>query len=436
MIIRKTFLLVVLLLSLVDGSLRLRLGIGLELSVLGTLILFFFIFIPQGLHLANLLRLPITIFILLILFINLIAYYTYAREIIIDEYLFDQIYSVEARIFAESLRLFACFFIFLFTIFYVNTLDRALEALRFFLFGAALQSLYGFYEFVIKYNNLVGSWPLFNQRSTFFPEILRPYGTFYEPSQFGQFMLVALLMLLFSATLKNSPSILNKTKIFFPLFLFFMLILSLSRAAFLVGMIVLVVKVLADVLSLSRERIINAIKVVIVLFSLFFCVLCMVVIMVPSYLIDDWVFGTFIDSADSETINTGSSRIFAIYTGFQLVIQYWLAYPLGIGEGVSIFNHGAFPFIFRLAIELGVLPFFLYIVFVFYILVNLLARGVSTYQLMPTYLATILIQFNYNTTNHLWIWFVIALVFAYSRLLSREEFKVSSTPTKVGFVDD
>ncbi len=417
----RLYLLSIFLLPLVEGVLRVRLGAAWELSILIIFILIPVTLITLDPKRAFSLAIAVAGSILLISFVNVVGYITYAHEIRLDESLESQIFSVEARMVVESLRLFACFAMFLITIIYVNTIARAAEALKWFVLGAITQGFYGFYEFLVKTTGLSDAIPLLNDRSAGFSNILRPYGTFYEPSQFGQFMLVSIFMVLIlvhlpQLGLRSRDRYFRWRACILALFIV-MLALSISRAAFVVAVVVLLGKVAVDVISLSRRRLTNTGQWILVYALVGLAGVGLVAMLVPNELIEAWLFKTFIAGEETLDENTGMARAYSIAENARVVMRHWLAHPFGIGEGMAIMKYGSLAFTFRLAIELGPIPFLGYITLLIYIFARVVAGGALSYPLLPVYFATVLIQFNYNTTNHVWIWFVLALVLALSNLL-------------------
>ena len=415
------YLLGIFLLPLVAGVLRFRLGAAWELSTLITISLIPFILVKQNSKRSVSFALEAAGVIFFISFINISGYITYAHGVQLDEMMRQQIFNIEVRIIAESVRLFACFAIFRITLIFVNTIERAAEAVKWFVLAAIAQAVYGLYEFCVKITGLSRSMPLLKPREGAYIEIPRVYGTFFEPSQFGQFMLVSIFMTLILVHLTRFGFLPGdrfvRFRVLILALLIAMLALSVSRTAFAVALAVLLVKVTSDVISLSRRRLLSSGKWILAYVLVVSVGIYLVMLLVPYSIIDAWLFKTIFADANTLDENTGLARISGAAEYASEVLRIWLMHPLGIGEGMAIVEYGSLPFIFRLAMELGPIPFIGYVSTLIYIFTKVMANGARLPSLLPAYFAVVMIQFNYNTTNNAWIWFVMALLLGLSNLL-------------------
>jgi len=97
-----------------------------------------------------------------------------------------------------------------------------------------------------------------------------------------------------------------------------------------------------------------------------------------------------------------------------LVLTSFYDAPLGLGQGALIFTQSMVPFSFRLPCELGLPAAALYAILVIFALCRCVHLGPSWWAGLMVLLALLMVEGNYNTTNHPWLWFVLALIPAMS----------------------
>lgn len=413
----------VLILSLpvVDGVLRVRLGAGWEPSIILALCLFVgSLYIFNSSYCVRNIFLFFSVFFFLLLLSNFFGYFYYSDDLILSSEQMLQIRSVEARMLVESIRYLACLFVFLFTYFYLNTIKKIVSAACAFLCAAWVEGLYGIYEFTVKINGLAGYLPLLRGDQGNAHTILRSYGTFFEPSNFGQFMACSFLFYLgfiqFAKQIDFDEGFLVRRK-FLLFFVFFAaVLLSFSRTAFLGLFVGVVFKVSADFLSGHAGRMKAA---VIWGFSSGVLILAAVVLVignVSEYYVDRWLSYTFDFSSDVDYENTALSRSQSFYDMALHLLKTIKDFPLGVGQGMAYLEYPFTPFIIRLPVEMGFLSTSFFLVMIFVVVMSLFRRSSLAYCFSPAFVCLLLCLANYNSTNHVWLWFCFGFFFRLSKL--------------------
>jgi len=413
--IYNTFYLIIFSLPLVQTELRIRIGAGWQLYVPLIFLLFVVILKKRKKSFYNY-GLTTLILLIITLLSNIFGYFEY-KDFSLSEGLMQQIHTIEARMLVENVRFISSILFFLITLYLLRSYQLLLKSLKIFLYASLFQAIYGIYEFISKI--VFHFLPLLNTKG-YSHNTTRLFGTFFEPSQYGQFMLISMLSLILYSSLNNIFSQYIKSDLFMKnykkiLFLFFVtFLLSLSRAAFLIGFVVLIIYFLSSITSIKR-----LLRLVIFLsfVSLSFYIYLSSVLTQTEY--ENWTY-----LLTSDTGNGLIARIYSIFDYFSSVTYYIYSHPFGIGNGLAMLENGMLPFFFRLPMESGLIIFLSYLLFVFLILLrneiytkNKIIK-LSIFMLLTGILIS---QLNYSSTNDPWIWFLLALLYRAPKLIRKEQ---------------
>lgn len=412
--IYKLFYLIIFLLPLIQTELRIRVGAGWQLYIPLIFLLFLVILRKR----QNFYNYGLAILILLIFTIlsNLFGYFEY-KDFSLSEDLLQQIQTIEARMLVENVRFIASMLFFIITLYLLKSYQLLLKSLKVFLYASLFQAVYGVYEFVQK--TALDFLPLLNDKGhshgTF-----RLFGTFYEPSQYGQFMLISILSLILYGSLNKTIPHHVKSDFFMKhykkvLILFFVtFLLSLSRAAFLIGFVVLIIYFLSSITSIKR-----LFRLGIFLFFVFLSFYIYVNSVLTQAEYDTWVY-----LLTSDTGNGLIARIYMIFSYFNDIVNYISLHPYGVGNGVSIVENGMVPFLFRLIIESGLIIFFAYLIFVRLIFLRnklYTKNKIVRINIFMVVIGILIMQLNYSSTNDPWVWFLLALLYKAPKLIKKEQ---------------
>ena len=403
-------LLIVLTLSLVDGSLRIRIGAGWQISTIMTIFLLMHVF-TKGIVKRH--KVNTFVFALvsgLIIISSAIGFLSYSDSIKISTLIASQVSSIEERMFVEMIRLISGIAIFFLITIYIDSKEKLLEISKYFIYGSLLQAFYALYEFSVKFTGMVGYLPLFRGGDEHVANLPRAFGTFYEPSQLGLFIVVSVFVYMwYLSSLKvvhmnNNTQTLYKRRYLFMFILALALLASLSRA----GLIVFIASYSIYIL-LNIERLFK--KPTYILMAIFFSWIfyeLAIVLYGENYFISWW---NLVYHADKDTGNSIASRLNGLPTYFQIVTKVLLSSPFGSGVGNLMFTYSMVPFFFRIIGELGIFITVLYFSALTYMLVKIKTFRHSRSELFILFISIILTQLNYNTIGHQWIWFVMSLIF-------------------------
>jgi hypothetical protein len=402
------FYFIILLLPLIQTELRIRAGAGWQLYIPLIFLLYFSILVKKkDFYNYSILIIVSLIFISVS---NLCGWYLY-KDFPLTSSLLQQIKSLEARMGVETVRFFSSILFFFLTIYFIKDINVFQKSLKYFLYTAFFQAIYGFYEFISKI--FINILPLLNSKA-YSHGTFRVFGTFYEPSQYGQFMLISILVLvLYKSFIKifffnnNDFFIKNYKKIF--LFMLLMLFASFSRAAMLSGIMTIVIYF---IFSMTNIKKVSQIFGFILLLSLLFFTI--IKISLTQKELDTWLF-----LLTSDTGNGGIARINGIFYNLYLSWIFLLKNFLGIGEGSMIIQFGMIPMFPRLLIENGIFIGLFYILFLIKLVFN--TKKIIIKQLRINFYiligGLIIIQMNYSSDNDPWIWFLLALLYSFPKLL-------------------
>ena len=407
------FYLIVFLLPLIQTELRIRVGAGWQLYI-PLIFLLYISILTKKRDFYNYFIMG-NVLMLLMLVSNFYGYYIYSDYHLTQD-LLKHIVSIEGRMGVESVRYTSSILFFLTTLYVVNNFSVLIKSLRWFLYASLFQGIYGIYEVIAK--TALTFLPLVNSKA-YHHGTFRVYGTFYEPSQYGQFMLIGILCLFLYKSLAKSHNlsvsdvlIKHYKKVY--LVMSAGLMLSLSRAAFVATAFIMFVYLLASIFSL--KRFITLISAVLVIWLSFFIYL--------NHFLSEEESRRWIYLLTSSSGNGLLARIERTFIGIYAILTRMVQHPLGIGQGVAILMSGTMPFMFRLVIESGVLVWIGYIVFLFNVWFRNIFHIKNTeikINLLLLYLALLIIQFNYSSDNDPWIWFLLAILFKVSTILKKED---------------
>jgi hypothetical protein len=408
------FYLIIILLPLVDTILRVRIGAGWQLYI-PLIFLLFLSLVVKYKDFSKYFSIAIIVIIFLI-FSNIIGYIQY-YDYKLPDMLISQVGALEYRMIVESIRYLSALFFFISTLYLVRNTKVLGRVLIFFLYSVLIQSVYGIYEFLVKKNQMI--LPLLSERSSDSANI-RVYGTFYEPSQYGQFMLIGLLVLILYKCLTyynnniDSSIFTRNYKAFLVLF-FISIILSFSRAAFVILIAVLFIYF---ILSMTKFRkIISIISMCVFIGVIFFIYIKFSLSMVE--------YERWLALLSADTGNGLVARINMVFDSLFRMSQYVVNNPFGVGSGtVQILGMGAAPIIFRFFVEQGIFIGILYVVFLWSILVRVKMYSIEKNLKISIYLlftAMLMVQANYNSTVDPWFWFILAILFKAPYILKRQK---------------
>lgn len=412
------FCAVVFLLPLVDGMLRIRIGAGWEYYI--PLVMLF----SASMVARHSVRYRVRINRYFAYFfagsalvsISNVAGLVGAEGVELDPVIVSQVHSPIARMIVETIRLCVSGLVLLLCVTLVDSWTRLRRVLRAFIYGALLQASYGVYEVLVKLFAI--GLPLVNTRSIERSNIVRSYGTFYEPSQFGQFMLIALLCFgLFQAIYRSQsePKHVRWRGVVLGL-LIMGLVASLSRAAFFVGTGCLVLTVL---LQRNGRELRRTLLLLVSIFVLFGGSMVLYWNSRDEGDFGRWV-GLFATQGNYENLATNRFRTMAETLRRSTVDM--IRRPLGFGTGMAIFEYSTVGVPFRFVVEYGVVLTVIVAVLVFrHCRAIWLVRGGRVGdRLAVLYVALLAILLNYNSVTHAWLWLVVGIVIVVPRLLRLE----------------
>ena len=409
---------VVFLLPLVDGVLRLRLGAGWEYYIpLVILLVAALVARSTPRYRARLNRYfaYLAVVGLLVFAANVVGLIRMG-DVEIDPVLVAQVHSPIARMIVETIRLWASWLVLLLCVTLIDDRGRLRRVLEAFLYGALLQASYGIYEVVTKL--FAPGLPLVNPRSIERIHIVRSYGTFFEPSQFGQFMLIALLC--FAVYLAIYGDRMERRLVRWRGLVVGLLIMglvaSLSRAAFLVGAGCLLVTLLVHRGDRTLRKTLLFSVVISVLFA-------GVMVVYWSYRgtaeFEDWI-DLFAGQGDYE--NFAVNRFLAMGEALLGSATVMIRNPLGIGTGMAIFEYSTIGAPFRFTMEYGILLTLIVALLSLHVLHSLWRVRIRAVRgrLVVLFFGIAGILFNYNSVTHAWLWFVGGILLVSPGILRSE----------------
>ncbi len=412
------FCVVVFLLPLVDGMLRIRIGAGWEYYIPLVMLVSASMVARHSLRYRVRINRYFAYYFAgsVLVSISNIAGLVRVEGVELDPVIVSQVHSPIARMIVETIRLCASGLVLLLCVTLVDSWTRLRRVLQAFIYGALLQASYGIYEVVVKLFAI--GLPLVNTRSIERSNIVRSYGTFYEPSQFGQFMLIALLCFGLFQAIYGSHSELKLVRwrgVAFGL-LVAGLVVSLSRAAFIVGSGCLVLVFVLQKDGRGLRRTLLLVVGILVVFG------GAMVLYWNSR--DEGDFGRWLDLFVTQGAyeNLVMSRILTMGETLGRSAADMIRNPLGIGTGMAIFEYSTIGAPFRFIVEYGVvLTIVGAILFLRYGWTMWRGRsGRSGDRLAVLYIAFTAILFNYNSVTHAWTWLVVGIMMVASRILRLE----------------
>ena len=409
--ILSLFYFIILFLPLVQTELRIRAGAGWQLYIPLIFLLYFIVLLKRK-DFYNYFIL-INISIIFIIISNFYGLYLY-RDFPLTSNLLQQIKSLEARISVETIRFLASILFFFLTVYFVKSIYIFQKSLKYFLYASFFQVIYGFYEFISKV--FIHFLPLLNSKA-YSHGTYRVFGTFYEPSQYGQFMLISILVLVLYKYLTTTLMTNYKYDFFIKhykkimIFMLVALFLSLSRAAMLSGIIVLTIYF---ILSMTN------IKKIFQIFS-FALLLALLFFIVIKTILSENEFDAWLYLLTSDTGNGAIARINGVFNNLYLSWIFLLENFLGIGQGSIVIQFGMVPMFPRLLMENGVFFGLAYILFLVKLVLNI--RNISIKRIRINFYILIaglvIIQMNYSSDNDPWIWFLLAMIFKSKYILNK-----------------
>lgn len=385
------------LVSLVYGYVRIRFGAGWEIY-LPLIFILSIAFLHKRVTITKEIFLLLMVVLLTIL-TNIVMYVYFFNQNIVDS--FNSSITLDSRMVVEFIRFFSAIFFIIISFWLVNSYDRFIKSIYFFILGSLIQALYGVLEFFLKWNGI--TYFLLNDKSVSMSNIIRSYGTFFEPSQFGIFIGGSLLLyLVFLKIGKNSiyaKSILYrnvKTVIFIYMLA---LLFSLSRAAFIAIFIALLPYFFKN------------------LFKFKFYFAGLLIFIGIYFFLDSIPFlqekiekGFSLTESDYE--NTLLNRIFSVLNLLYQFNDRLIDYPLGVGTGISTLLYGHSGAVFKIIFELGLITSLLF----GWIFMNLLYAIIKTryykIELISLLIFLSVALVNYDSYVHIWIYFMLFVIYS------------------------
>jgi hypothetical protein len=394
----------------VYGYLRIRIGAGWQL-------VFFPLFLLFLHHLSTIGEkelsspwsqfsyfLPIALFLPFILS-NVVGLLGYDNSKIFD--IDNENITLYLSMFVNSIRyFFVLLFIYISLTFLKNSF-RVNRAIEMFLFTSVMQGIYGIYEFLLKKNGVYSF--ILNEKAVnnITP---RPFGTFYEPSQFGNFIIASILLYfvyISYAKIINHNSFLVKYRKIAIIILFMSAILSLSRSAFLSFAISIVI--LSPYFLFKKETY----KII---FTIFGCLFLINLVYNLEFLLISYENSFRIYESSYE--NTVLNRVDSILT----LMSNMPIHLVGVGVGVSDLLNMRVGAWFTYVYDLGMINF----LFVGIIILNIFKSIITVrnkqlkYTLLLLHIYMVIILFSYDSYLHLWIWFLFIIMYIISSLLAKK----------------
>ena len=395
---------IILFLPLIQTELRIRIGAGWQLYMPLIFLLYFIILLRRKNFLNYFLL--ITISVIFISISNFYGLYLY-KDFPLTVDLLQQIKSLEARMSVETIRFFVSILFFYITIYLVKNIYILQKSLKYFLYASFFEVIYGYYEFISKV--FINFLPLLNSKA-YSHGTYRIFGTFFEPSQYGQFMLISILLLVLYKSLFNLLIFKNPLNDFFVrnykkilTLMILALFLSFSRAAMLSGLIVIGIYLILSITNI--KKVLQIFGFLFFIGLLFFIV---IKISLTSQELDAWIY-----LLTSDTGNGAIARINLVFYNLYLSWVFLLENYLGIGQGNIVIQFGMVPMFPRLLIENGVFIGLVYILFLMKLVLN--TRNIVIKKIRINFYiliaGLIIIQMNYSSDNDPWIWFLLAVIF-------------------------
>jgi hypothetical protein len=405
--------LMVFLLPFVQFNFNLRLGAMWTLSNVIVIIIFLNYLMQNNYKKINRFIIFLCLVIIFLLFSDLIGFLIHFDDKLTIVNI-EQIKSIPVLYIVNTFKLVISL-IMVFLIFtYINTLDKYQQILKVFLYSSLFQAIYGIYEEVLMY--YMPNLHLLLNAKAYYYRSWRIFGTFFEPSQCGQFMLVSILVLNFYLYMQKN--IINKDFFYTNykkiLFLFiFVLLLSLSRTALLVGLILFILHV---IINLKKIKIL--IKSFLFLATIIIIFFIYVNIFMSQQEYDAWIYLLTADRG-----NGGFARINEALMFFYSLIGKVIENPFGEGLGIlTLDSDQDLPkaFVFRLLLEGGLFVFIMYYIIISKILWQILfLEKNGRNKLLLLLIGILLIQINYNSLHDSWIYFILIMLYIYPSLVQK-----------------
>jgi hypothetical protein len=390
------FYLIVITLPFVDGYLKLTAGARWEIYT--PLIFFLLLLTPESLKIKEFKYFLFSIVSILMSNTYGLLYISSDLELKIVQ----QIYSREARMLVETVRFVTCISLFLLTVYFFKRDSVRRNSLRLFVFTAFFLTLYAYYEVLIKSMSLVGHFPLLSARAVERISNIRAWGVFYEPSQFGMYIAVSIsIFFVYKRDYgRYARNFLIKYHHIVVILLVSGVILTLSRAAMLILIPVLLIYLFSYKALTSKVFYILSISTIVFLYF---------------YLTDSsrtfqhW-YGSHVsnDKVLTDTLEY-------LFIDFSLLFENWPG--LGQGMYLLLIETGS-SFFKRIIIENGLLfslAFFLLFIRNFYWLFR--NKDWPMYVLLASLLV---LTIKYNSSTHAWYWFVLGFVHSHVNSLVKK----------------
>jgi len=421
--IYSLFYFIILLLPLIQTELRIRLGAGWQLYIPLIFLLYFLVLLKKKDFYNYFIIINISIIFTIIS--NFYGLYVYGN-LTLSSALLEQIKSLEARMSVETVRFLVSLLFFFLTIYLVKNIQILQKSLKYFLYASWFQIVYGFYEIISKV--FIHFLPLLNSKANSHGTY-RVFGTFFEPSQYGQFVLISILVLILYKSLFNLLIFQNPLNDFFVrnykkilTFMILALLLSFSRAAMLSGLIVIGIYLILSITNI--KKVLQIFGFLFFIGLLFFIV---IKISLTSQELDAWIY-----LLTSDTGNGAVARINLVFYNLYLSWVFLLENYLGIGQGSIVIQFGMVPMFPRLLIENGIFIGLVYILFLMKLVLN--ARNIVIKKIRINFYILIagltIIQMNYSSDNDPWIWFLLAIIFK-SKYIINDYIKENNEKTNI-----
>ena len=318
----------------------------------------------------------------------------------LSETVFRQIVSHEARIIVSNIRFVVCIVGILLMLHYSKKYPLwPQKGLLTFLKGGSLVAIYGLYEFILslldaKLYLLPGSWGTINT--------VRSASLFYEPSQFGFFCVVLLLL---SMWMSDLNMLTRKQKILFPLVFILGLCSSVSGS----GLYSLILGITAGSL-VSYSYFKKWLKLsTLIIFPVVY-VLLPYIAAFEKYALA-WKH-KYYQAIRYDYFDSAQSRVVSQISSWDRFLD--VNPIMGTGLGTNLFYVSGQKFYDKYFFEFGLIGIVLLIVFVFTVMAHLIRFRKNQKQYFGHHIAITICffsgLFNYSAIEHFWLWYIFYML--------------------------
>jgi hypothetical protein len=318
----------------------------------------------------------------------------------LSEILIRQIVSHEARIIVSIIRFVVCIFGILLMLHYSKIYPSwPKKGLLTFLKGGSLVAIYGLYEFIlslldIKLYLLPGSWGTIST--------VRSASLFYEPSQFGFFCVVLLLL---SMWMSDLNMLTRKQKILFPLVFILGLCTSVSGS----GLYSLILGITAGSL-VSYSYFKKWLKLTILVIIPVAVVLWPYIVTFEKYSLA-WKH-KYYQAIKYDYFDSAQSRVYSQISSWDRFLD--VNPIMGAGLGTNLFYISGQKFYDKYLFEFGLIGIILIIVFAFTVMVKIIRFRKNEKQYFGHHVAITICffsgLFNYSAIEHFWVWYIFFIL--------------------------